>query len=168
MGNVNRGKDFENIVRKGFSCVSGCTIDRQHDQTSGFKGSANICDFTLYKYPFYTYLECKTTHEKSLRFENISKNQWDGLLKKSKYKGVIAGILVWFINYDQTIFIPINTLNDLRCSGMKSVSLQYLEDNNLKFYYVKGKKKQVFFEYNFADLLIRLYMDKEAEMYDRI
>jgi len=41
---VNRGKDFENVIREVFEKVPGVSIDRLHDQTTGFKGSQNICD----------------------------------------------------------------------------------------------------------------------------
>lgn len=41
---VNRGKKFEDIIRKSFERVPNVSIDRLHDQTNGFKGSQNICD----------------------------------------------------------------------------------------------------------------------------
>lgn len=41
---VNRGKDFENVVRTAFEKVPNVSIDRLHDQTTGWKGSTNICD----------------------------------------------------------------------------------------------------------------------------
>lgn len=41
---INRGKDFENVIRQAFEKVPDVSIDRLHDQTTGFKGSQNICD----------------------------------------------------------------------------------------------------------------------------
>lgn len=38
------GKRFEDVVREAFEKVPGVSIDRLHDQTTGFKGSSNICD----------------------------------------------------------------------------------------------------------------------------
>lgn len=40
----NYGKEFEGVVRKAFEQVPNVSIDRLHDQTTGFKGSSNICD----------------------------------------------------------------------------------------------------------------------------
>lgn len=40
----NRGKQFENVIRKAFEKVPNVSVDRLHDQTNGFKGSQNICD----------------------------------------------------------------------------------------------------------------------------
>jgi hypothetical protein len=44
MSNVNRGKQFEEQVRKGFEKLSDISVDRLPDQMSGFAGSSNICD----------------------------------------------------------------------------------------------------------------------------
>lgn len=41
---VNRGKQFEDVVREALEKVPGVSIDRLHDQTTGWKGSTNICD----------------------------------------------------------------------------------------------------------------------------
>ena len=59
---VNRGKQFEDVVREAFEKVEGVSIDRLHDQTNGFRGSQNICDFIVYKYPHQYYIECKSVH----------------------------------------------------------------------------------------------------------
>lgn len=40
----NRGKQFEEVIRKAFEKVPNVSIDRLHDQTTGFIGSQNICD----------------------------------------------------------------------------------------------------------------------------
>ena len=40
----------------------------------------------------------------------ITKDQWDGLVEKSKIPGVVAGIIVWFIDHDTTTFVPIQEL----------------------------------------------------------
>ena len=44
MGNVNRGKRFESVIKESFERVDGVSIDRLHDQTNGFVGSSNISD----------------------------------------------------------------------------------------------------------------------------
>ena len=58
----NRGKQFENVIKTAFEKVDGVSIDRLHDQTTGFKGSSNICDFIVYKEPYEYYIECKSVH----------------------------------------------------------------------------------------------------------
>ena len=94
---VNRGKQFESVVRSAFEKVPNVSIDRLHDQTTRFKGSQNICDFIVYKEPYEYYFECKSVHGASLPFSNITETQWNGLLEKSKIEGVFAGV-IWLLS----------------------------------------------------------------------
>ena len=111
---VNRGKQFEDVIRQAFEKVPDVSIDRLHDQTNGFRGSQNICDFIVYKEPYEYYFECKSVHGASLPFSNITETQWNGLLEKSKIEGVFAGVICWFVNKDVTRFIPIQMLEILK------------------------------------------------------
>lgn len=149
----NRGKQFENVIRKAFESVPNVSVDRLHDQTNGFKGSQNICDFIVYKEPYEYYIECKSVHGASLPFRNITDTQWDGLLEKSKIEGVYAGIICWWTQKDKTVFIPIQTLELMRTVGMKSVRYDAIDDcdGDTDMIEIKGKKKRVFYEYNMED-----------------
>ena len=91
----NRGKQFELVVRRAFEKVSDVSIDRLNDNTAGFKGVAGICDFIVYRKPYEFYFECKSVHGNTLPFQNITETQWNGLLEKSKTKGVFAGVICW-------------------------------------------------------------------------
>lgn len=160
---VNRGKDFEHVIRKSFERVEGVSIDRINDNTSGFKGVAGICDFIVYKYPFEYYFECKSVHGNLLSiyskdkihnrevYGNITSTQWKGLLDKSKIRGVFAGIVCWWIDKDVTKFIPIVELNKYREQGNKSVRFDADIPNQV---ILKGEKKRVFFDYDIKQLLI--------------
>lgn len=150
---VNRGKQFEDVIKESFLKVSDVSVDRLHDQTTGFKGSQNICDFIVYKKPYEYYIECKSVHGNILPFSNITDTQWNGLLKKSKIKGVVAGIICWWIDKDVTLFIPIEELECFKClRGYKSV--RYDEFDTLVNHdaiELKGKKKRIFFEYDMQE-----------------
>lgn len=146
----NYGKKFENVIRNAFEKVPGVSIDRLHDQTTGFKGSQNICDFIVYREPYEYYFECKSVHGNVLPFRNITDTQWDGLLEKSEIQGVTAGIICWWIDKDITKFIPIQELESRKHCGEKS--LRYDEDNYC-ITEIKGKKKRVFFDYQMEDFL---------------
>ena len=41
------GKKFERVIKEAFERVDNVSVDRLHDQTNGFAGSANICDFIV-------------------------------------------------------------------------------------------------------------------------
>ena len=152
----NRGKKFERVIKEAFEKVPGVSIDRLHDQTNGFKGSQNICDFIVYKEPYEYYFECKSVHGASLPFSNITDTQWNGLLQKSQIEGVFAGVICWWVDKDITRFIPIQVLQMLKNDGKKSLNCywdSYVDAYNTRYYIpeIKGKKKRVFFDYDMKE-----------------
>lgn len=151
---VNRGKQFEDVVRKAFENVPNVSIDRLYDQTNGFRGSQNICDFIVYKEPYEYYIECKSVHGNRLPFSNITDTQWKGLMEKSQIEGVFAGIICWWIDKDRTFFLPIQKLAIWRyfdsALQLKSISVEQAE-KDVACVELKGKKKRVFFDYNMED-----------------
>lgn len=156
---VNRGKQFEDVVRKAFLKVPDVSIDRLHDQTTGYRGSQNICDFIVYRDPNEFYIECKSVHGVRLPFSNITDTQWYGLWEKSKIEGVYAGILCWFIDLDQTYFYQIQYLHDIRNGGAASVkcpnasaTMPKVHDAS-KLVPIFGVKKRIFFEYDMQGFL---------------
>lgn len=162
----NRGKQFENVIEKAFKKVPNTSIVRLHDQTTGYLGSTNHCDFIVYNKPFEYHLECKSVHENTLSihsipkqdkngklhgfYGNITDTQWEGLLEKSKIPGVIAGVICWWIDKDITRFIPIQVLDYLREEGYKSIRFDAFPFRLDLFpiIEIKGKKKRVFFDYD--------------------
>lgn len=164
---VNRGKKFENVIRQAFESVPNVSVDRLHDQTNGFKGSQNICDFIVYKEPYEYYIECKSVHGNTLSIHSnpkadkhgrlhgfygaITDTQWEGLLEKSKIEGVFAGIVCWFADKNDTRFFPIQYLQKYRQLGCKSVAAFDESDDAIHPIQIKGKKKRVFYEYNMED-----------------
>lgn len=167
----NRGKDFEGVLRECFERMADISIDRIHDQTNGYKGSQNICDFIVYRYPYQYYFECKSVHGNTLSIHSIPKpdkkgvlhgfygditdTQWEGLLEKSKIPGVIAGVICWWIDKDITLFIPIQVLQFMRDIGKKSIRYDdiYNYDGYPDMIEIQGKKKRVFFDYDLEEFL---------------
>lgn len=140
----NRGKQFENVVKNSFEKVPNTSVVRLHDQTNGYLGSSNICDFIVYHYPKQYFIECKSVHGNILPFSNITKNQRLGLLKVCKIKGVVAGILCWWVDKDTTLFIPIQLIVSEMDKGNKSIRY----DTLLDVIRLPGKKRRVFYDYD--------------------
>ena len=152
---VNRGKQFEQVIKEAFEKVSRVSVDRLHDQTTGYKGSSNICDFIVYKYPYQFYIECKTVHGNTLPFSNITNTQWNGLLEKSKINGVMAGVICWWVDKDVTKFISIDIL-EYEKSIKEAKSVRYDIPCAIE---LTGKKKRVFFDYDMEKFFKQFQID---------
>ena len=153
---VNRGKQFEDVIKASFENIPGVSIDRLHDQTTGYMGSRNICDFIVYKKPHEFYIECKSVHGNTLPFSNITDNQWKGLLDKSKIPGVYAGVICWWVDKDITAFISIQELEECKRNGYKSIRFNHEPFYSNGMIHIPGKKKRVFFDYFMNDLFLRI------------
>jgi len=155
---VNRGKKFEKVVQECFERINDVSIDRIHDQTTGYRGSSNICDFIVYREPNEFYFECKSVHGNTLPFSNITETQWEGLLEKSAIPGVYAGIICWWIDKGVTRFIPIQELQDLKDINVKSIRYdsKFPVDFGNGLYEsieIPAAKKRVFYDYDMEALL---------------
>lgn len=146
----NRGKSFENIIRDNLEKVPGVSVDRLHDQTTGFVGSSNICDFIVYRKPNVLYIECKSCHGNTFPLSNITDNQYKGLLEKSNIPGVISGVIIWWADKDVTAFFSIDYIAILKSNNVKSIRFDNVEENG---FIISGKKKRVFFEYDMQSFL---------------
>lgn len=147
----SRGKQFEQIIREAFEKVPNTTVTRLPDQTNGFSGGCNICDFIVYHYPYQYFIECKTIHGNTLPFSNITKNQRTGMYKECWKHGVRAGVIVWYVDKDVTKWIPIQIIEDLRGLGYKSYRFDKHNSGwkgEIHTVEIPGKKKRVFFDYD--------------------
>lgn len=160
----NRGKDFEKNIKDAFCKLKNVSFDRLPDPMAGYSGIRNICDFSMFSSPDMFYLECKSLYGNTLNYSSdITKNQWDGMLEKSRIKRCIAGIFVWFIDYDITVFVNIKDLNEHRKSGAKSLNIGDITgDNPIKYFLVDGVKKKVNFKY-FGDKALKRLHDISNE-----
>lgn len=139
----NRGKKFENIIKESFEKTSDTVVVRLHDQTNGFMGSKNPCDFIVYHEPRMFAIECKTIHGATFPLSNITDNQYKELLKMSEIRGVYAGIIVWWVDYDVTRFFDISWIKKLK--GEEYKSIHYSIEKGIQ---IPGIKKRVFFDYD--------------------
>lgn len=147
----NKGKAFENEVKKAFLAVPDTSVDRVNDNTGGYYGVKGICDFIVYRHPGLYYIECKSIHGDRFPFNKVTDTQWEGLLTKSKIKGVTAGIMLWYIDRDITVFIPIGELERYKREG--NGSLNYKKVTELNVFFIKGRKKKVYFNYDMTSFL---------------
>ena len=120
----------------------------------GYKNINNPCDFIVFDHGTQNYIECKAVHGNTLNFKSeIRENQWNKLLEKSYIPGVNAGILVWFIDRDETYFINIEYLNYLKIELNQKSFNPKIHLDKIPVCLITGEKKRIFFEYDLEDFL---------------
>lgn len=105
----------------------GYCFDRIPDQMTGFYGSKNICDFTLFKSPNMYYIESKATWEDRFDFSMLTSTQHDGLLKKSKIPNVYGVVIVLFAHHQRAFIIDINEIKRLEDMGKHSLNIKKID-----------------------------------------
>lgn len=155
---INRGKQFENEIRKQLEKIPNTFTLRLYDVTTGYANQNNPCDFIVFKDGTLYLLELKAIHGTTLNFKShIRENQWNKLLKYNKIPGINAGILCWFIDLDKTYYVDISSLQFMKEQDKKSFNVNEVNTRwyNLfvDFMQIKGKKKKVFFDYDLKEFL---------------
>ena len=155
----NRGKDFEKEIRNSLELVPNVSVDRLPDPTGGYSGVRNICDYVVYHKPNIFFIECKCLYSNTLNYKGaITQNQWDGMLEKSKINGCVAGVAIWFIDYDVTAFVAIQDLVEHRNKGNKSLNiLDITGDKSVPHFLIDGVKKRTMFKYLGESFLYQLH-----------
>ena len=146
---ANYGKEFEQQFKTDFLKLEGSTIDRLYDTMNGYKSISQVSDFIGYVYPNIFYIECKSHRGASIPMGNIT--QYDKLKKKIGIPGVRAGVILWLIDKDLVMYIPMSTVKLLKESGEKSIGVRHLGDYNIKV--IPSIKKRVFMDSDYSVLL---------------
>lgn len=130
----NLGKKAEQKLRNWLDRPEqGYCLDRLPDQMTGFYGSKNICDFTLFKSPNMYYIESKATWSDRFDFSMITEYQYDNLLKKSRIPNVYGVIVVLFATEQRAFIIDINEIDRLKQTGKKSINIKKLDSWDIKY-----------------------------------
>ena len=160
----NKGKKFEDVIRQAFLQVPDVSIDRLRDAPRKLKGVDNPSDFIVYKKPHEVYVECKSHRGNTLPFSCIREEQIKGMTEKAKIEGVKAGIIVWYIDKDITVWYPICLVVERILALEKSLNVKDIElwssdvwDKDNRCIVIQGKKKRVYFEYDMNKFLEDLY-----------
>lgn len=154
MARNNKGKQFEQVIHQAFSKVPDVSIDRLRDAPRKLKGVDNPSDFIVYKKPHEVYVECKSHKGNTLPFTCIREEQWSGMLDKSEIDGVKAGVLIWFIDHDITVWIDIS---DLYLWRHKHKSLNVKDLDKIEHILIQGRKKRIYFDYSMDKFLNDLF-----------
>ena len=150
---LNKGKQFEEHFKLDFiKSVDGAFLLRLPDQMSGYKGySKNLCDFIAYKYPNIFLIECKSHEGNTFPLSKLT--QYDLLSTKVGIYGVRVGVIIWFIDKDKVVYVPISEITKMKNDGKKSVNINMMNDDAYKLVEIPSEKKRVFLSCDYSVLL---------------
>ena len=146
---ANYGKEFEIKFKEDFLKLKDSTVDRLYDTMNGYKSISQVSDFVGYVYPNIFYIECKSHRGASIPMGNIT--QYEKLKKKIGIPGVRAGVVLWLIDKDLVMYVPMSTVKLLKENGEKSIGVRHLDDYNIKV--IPSIKKRVFMDSDYSLLL---------------
>lgn len=147
---LNRGKQFEKKFANDFLKIENSSLDRLYDVTSGYKSISQISDFIGYIYPNIFYLECKTHKGNTFPLANLT--QYEKLLPKVGIKGVRVGMILWMIEHDIIVYIPISSIKKMKEDGKKSFNIKMLKENTYRIIVIPSVKKRVFLDADYSVL----------------
>ena len=145
----NYGKEFEQKFKEDFLKLGDCCADRLYDVVTGYKSIKQVADFLCYKFPNNFYIECKSHRGASIPISNIT--QYDKLKEKIGITGVRAGVVLWLVDKDKVMYIPMSTIKQLKENGEKSIGIRHLKEYNI--YEIPSVKKRVFMDSDYSILL---------------
>lgn len=144
----NYGKEFEQKFKEDFLKLENSTLDRLYDVVTGYKSIKQVSDFIGYVYPSIFYIECKSHRGASIPMENIT--QYEKLKAKIGIPGVRAGVVLWLVDKDKVMYIPMSTVKQLKEQGEKSIGIRHLDAYNI--IEIPSVKKRVFMDSDYSIL----------------
>lgn len=143
------GKKAEQKIREWLDRpIEGYCFDRLPDQMTGFYGSKNICDFTLFKSPNFYYIESKATWSDRFDFSMITDYQYKGLMEKSEISNVYGVIIILFAAEQRAFIINIREIDKLKSNGKKSINIKKIDKWSIKYKEIETiPSKKVFLDY---------------------
>lgn len=147
----NYGKAFEKKFKADWekSFPEG-TIDRIYDPTNGYKTISNVVDFIGYSFPNIMYMECKSHLGNVWPFTCFT--QYEKLLSKVGISGVIAGVVLWMIDHDTVVFLPVEEIQKMKADGLKSFHIKMLNEKMYNIIKIPSEKKRVFLDSDYSVL----------------
>lgn len=115
-------------------------------------GQRNVGDFICYKYPLMFIIDCKSIQGNTLPFSDL--RQYDQMLEYKNIKGVRVGFVVWFVDHDKVLWIPVQTMEKIQKEGLKSYNIRKMFDNDdYPILEIPSYKLRTFMKSNYSELI---------------
>ena len=129
---INRGKQFEEIIRKHLSKYEDVLCQRLYDNMGGYSSITYPADFIVFKSPKFIYLECKAVHKASIPLRNLTQINSMCTIIQNK-PNVYGKFIIWFVDKKCTFLIDYQYVKSALDGGLKSLNYQSLRDNVGKY-----------------------------------
>ncbi len=147
---LSKGKQFENKLKSDFSKIPGSHIERIYDNVSGYKSIRGRSDFIGYIFPNMFFIECKSHLGNTFPFSEL--RQYNDLLEVSGIKGIRSGVVLWMIDHDVVVYIPVSTVKLMKADKKKSFNIKDLDNDKYRIINIPSKKKRVFMDSDYSVL----------------
>ena len=148
---INRGKQFEQKLRDDFSKVCGSLIYRIPDQVNGHRTtSQNPCDFFGYVKPLMFMIEAKSINGNTFPITNFI--QYERMRSYRGIPGLRRGVVIWFIEHDKVLYVPVITIEKMIKDGKKSVNIRTIANDGYDYVDLPSVKKRVFLDTDYSVL----------------
>lgn len=145
----NMGKTFEQEFKA--SIPPEYYHYRLKDDTSGFYGVSNPCDYILFRSPNLFLVELKTHKGKSIPFTHIRENQIQGMDKATQYGGVYGGFVINFRDLEETYYITVqDVIQFVKAGERKSIPVEWCREYGTR---IEQTKKRVRYSYDLREWL---------------
>lgn len=150
---ASRGKKFEDRFRADWQeSVPDSLCYRLYDTMGGFKSIANVGDFICYKYPSLFIVDCKSIQGNTLPFSDL--RQYNQMLEYKNIKGIHIGFVVWFVDHDKVLWIPVQTMEKIEKEGLKSYNIRKMYgDTNYPILDISSYKMRTYMKSDYSGLV---------------
>ena len=95
-------------------------------------------------------LECKSHKGNTFPLKNLT--QFGKLQQYKNIPGLRAGVILWFIDHDVVVYIPIDTILAYVDAGCASVNIKDINSDTFKMYNLSSIKKRTFLTTDYSVL----------------
>ena len=149
---TSRAKKFEDIVHECWDKTVGTWIYRLYDVMNGNRGVRNISDFLAYKRPLMYVLEVKSIQTNTFpcnfrQYEDMKR------LYDRHIDGIEIGVIIWFVNHQKVVYVPIETFIKLVEDNKKSFNIKMLDSDEYPHIVINSTIKRVYPYLDFKDFI---------------
>lgn len=157
------GKQFEQKFRENWiTSMPGSFILRLNDQVSGYNNSNNLSDFICFTKGILFPIETKSIQKVSFPFTNLV--QYDRMEAVCDLEGVLPLVVMWFVNSDRVLAVPIKTIRKMKKHGLKSLNPNTVDREKYYMVDIPSVKLRTFMNSDYS-CLTSMLSNEEIETY---